>query len=74
VDDRTESLNRKIREAQLANIPLILTLGNKEKEAGSLSVRTLDGTVKYGITMEKFLAEVSGHVADRKIELDLFKD
>jgi len=74
VDDRTESLNKKIREAQLANIPLILTLGNKEKEAGTLSVRTLDGTVRYGISLEKFLSEVTGHVADRKIELDLFKD
>ncbi len=74
VDDRTESLNRKIREAQIANIPLILTLGNKEKEAGTLSVRTLDGTVRYGIPMEKFLEVVSSHVAARKIELDLFKE
>ncbi len=46
VDDRTESLNRKVREAQLANVPLILTMGNKEKEAGTVAVRTLDGTVK----------------------------
>ena len=74
VDDRTESLNKKIREAQLSKIPLILTLGNKEKEAGTLSIRTLDGTVRYGVSMEKFLSEVSAHVAARKIELDLFKD
>jgi threonyl-tRNA synthetase len=74
VDDRTESLNRKIREAQLANIPLILTLGNKEKEAGTLSVRTLDGTVRYGISLEKFISDVTTHSAARKIEMDLFKE
>ncbi len=74
VDDRAESLNRKIRDAQLGNVPLILTIGNKEKEAGTLSVRTLDGNVRYGITHERFLSEVRDHVAARKIELDLFSD
>ena len=74
LDDRTESLNRKIREAQLSKIPLILTLGNKEKEAATVSVRTLDGKVRYGIPLERFLSEVLSHVAARKIELDLFKD
>jgi threonyl-tRNA synthetase len=72
VDDRTESLNRKIREAQIANVPLIITIGNREKEAGSLSVRTLDGTVRQGVTMDSFLSAVQAHVAARKIELDLF--
>jgi threonyl-tRNA synthetase len=32
VDDRAESLNKKIREAQLKQIPLILTIGGKENE------------------------------------------
>lgn len=74
VDNRTESLNKKIREAQLNKIPLILTVGNKEKEAGTLSVRTLDGNVCYGITRERFLSEVLSHVAARKIESDLFSE
>ena len=33
VDDRSESLNKKVRESQLQNIPLILAIGAKEKEA-----------------------------------------
>ncbi|MBW1777209.1 MAG: threonine--tRNA ligase, partial [Deltaproteobacteria bacterium] len=49
VDDRAESLNKKIREAQMNQIPLILTLGEKEKAAGTFSVRTLDGKVTRGI-------------------------
>ena len=74
VDDRTESLNKKIREAQINKIPLILTIGNKEKEAGTLSVRTLDGTVRYGMSRDIFLSQVQAHVKARKVELDVFKD
>ena len=72
VDDRTESLNRKIREAQLARTPLILTCGAKEQAAGTVSVRTQDGKVHYGIPMERFMERVSAHVADRRLHLNLF--
>ncbi len=72
VDDRTESLNRKVREAQLANVPLILTMGNKEKEAGTVAVRTLDGTVKYGLSQAEFLETVGKHIGARKLEPIVF--
>jgi threonyl-tRNA synthetase len=68
VDRRTESLNRKVRDAQLAQVPLILTVGQKEKEGGTLSVRTLDGRVKYGIPGEEFLNRVLTHIEERKLE------
>ena len=72
VDSRTESLNKKIRDAQLGNIPLILTIGKKEKESGKLSVRTLDGSVKYGISHEAFIERVLAHINQRKLTLDIF--
>jgi threonyl-tRNA synthetase len=74
VDDRAESLNKKVREAQLNQIPLILTIGNKEKESGSLAVRTLDGHVKYGVPHDQFLNTVGEHIRSRELALDLFKD
>ena len=74
VDDRTESLNRKIREAQIQNIPLILTIGAKEKESGNLAVRTLDGKVKYGISHDMFLDAVLENIHGRKLELDIFQE
>ena len=73
VDDRAESLNRKVREAQLNYIPLILTAGAKEKEAGTLSVRTLDGNVKYGVSYENFIETVLNHIHRRELSLDIFK-
>jgi len=71
IDDRTESLNRKIRDAQLQNIPLILTIGKKERESGALSVRTLDGKVRYGVSPEVFVDAVRSHVLDRRLDFDI---
>lgn len=72
VDTRTESLNKKVREAQLNYIPLIITIGNKEVEAGTLSVRTLNGDVKYGLSFLDFVDTVKAHIKERKLELDVF--
>jgi threonyl-tRNA synthetase len=72
IDSRTESLNKKIREAQLANIPLILTIGKKEQAAGTLSVRTLDGHVKLGVSHEEFLKRTLAHIRQRQLDLNLF--
>ncbi|MCF8068014.1 MAG: threonine--tRNA ligase [Desulfobacterales bacterium] len=73
VDSRTESLNRKVRDAQQMKVPLSITIGNKEKEAGTLSVRTLDGQVKYGIDHETFINTVKKHIEDKKRDLELFQ-
>jgi threonyl-tRNA synthetase len=39
IDERTESIGRKIREAELRKIPLMLVVGDKEIEAESVSLR-----------------------------------
>ena len=72
LDDRTESLNKKVRDAQLGNIPLILTIGDKEKKSESLSVRTLDGNVRFGVSHEEFLGKTLSHIRERKLDLNLF--
>jgi threonyl-tRNA synthetase len=39
VDDRSESVGKKIRDAELSKAPYMLVVGDKESEAGSVSVR-----------------------------------
>ena len=39
VDDRNETIGRKIRDNELKRIPFLLIVGEKEQEAGSVSVR-----------------------------------
>ena len=71
-DSRSESLNKKVREAQLANIPLIVTLGKKEKSSDTLSVRTLDGRVTPDIPRDTFLARVDEHIRGKNQDLSIF--
>jgi len=73
VDKRTESLNKKVREAQLAQIPLIITVGEKEKSAGTLSIRTLDGQVHYGVAQEHFIRASQANIGERRLDLDIFE-
>jgi threonyl-tRNA synthetase len=39
IDDRTESIGRKIREAETQKIPYMLVVGDREAESGSMSLR-----------------------------------
>ncbi|MBV9212520.1 MAG: threonine--tRNA ligase [Actinobacteria bacterium] len=39
VDERTESVGRKIRDGEVRKIPYMLVLGDREQEAGRVSVR-----------------------------------
>ena len=39
VDDRTESVGRKIRDAELSKAPYMLVVGDREQEASNVSVR-----------------------------------
>ena len=43
VDDRSERMNQKIRQAQLQKTPYMLVVGDREAEAGTAAVRTRDG-------------------------------
>ena len=40
VDDRTESVGKKIRDAELAKLPYMIVLGDREAESGELAIRS----------------------------------
>ncbi len=40
VDERSESVGKKIRDAELARAPYMLVVGDREQEAGTLAVRS----------------------------------
>lgn len=72
VDKRSETLKKKIRDAQLNYIPIIITIGDKEKQNKTLSVRTLDGKVRMGMAMAEFIKSVSHHVKKRILDEAIF--
>ena len=56
VDQTSESIGKKVRNAQLNKINYILTIGDKEVENGLLSVRTRDGVVHGEVDLKGFIA------------------
>ena len=57
IDKRAESLNKKIRDAQMARIPIIIIIGKKERDTKTLSYRTLDGKIKMNLDIDDFIKE-----------------
>ena len=58
-DVRSEKIGYKIRAAQLDKIPYMLIIGDKEKEAGVVAVRSRKDGDLGTMTFEEFLAKVS---------------
>lgn len=70
-DLRDESLSKKIRDAQVEYIPLIVIVGNKELAEKTLSVRTLDGKVKQGMKLSDFKAFCEKLTAEKALDIVL---
>ena len=58
-DLRSEKINYKIRELSLQKIPYILVVGEKEKEAGTVSVRARGGKDLGVMPLEDFIKMVT---------------
>ncbi len=63
LDERNEKIGYKIREAQLEKVPYMLIVGDKEEEAGNVSVRSRSDGDKGVSTLEDFLCAI-------KVEID----
>lgn len=66
VDGRNEKIGYKIREARsIDRVPYMLILGEREVEAGNISVRDRSGeTVQR--SLDDFIADVTAEVAERR--------
>jgi threonyl-tRNA synthetase len=58
LDDRNEKVNLKIREAQLQKIPYMLVVGDREAQAGTVSVRNRKHGDQGVRPLEAFLEQV----------------
>jgi threonyl-tRNA synthetase len=58
VDDRTESVGRKIRDAELRKIPYMLVVGDKEAAGGTVSVRRHREGDEGTVAVDEFVKRV----------------
>lgn len=56
VDDRNETIGRRIRDSEIAKIPIMLIVGEDEEKAGSVAVRIQGDGDKGTMTIEEFVA------------------
>ncbi|MFA9401534.1 MAG: threonine--tRNA ligase [Anaerolineales bacterium] len=66
VDQRSERMNAKIRDAQLQKIPYMLVVGDREAEAEQVAVRLRSGEDLGALSVETFLERVKAEVLDHK--------
>ena len=69
IDDRKETMNKKIREAQLRNVPIMITVGEKEKNNKTLAIRTLNGKIVFDVKMTKFLEIVKENIEKKELTI-----
>jgi threonyl-tRNA synthetase len=60
VDDRNETIGRKIRDNELKRIPFLLIVGEKEQEAGTVSVRKQGEGDQGAVSVDAFADMVKG--------------
>ena len=67
LDDRSEKIGYKIREAQLEKIPYMLVLGEKEQQNGQASVRSRKSGELGAVTVDQFLSDALKEVAEKTL-------
>ncbi len=66
-DLRNEKIGYKIREAQMQKVPYMLIVGDKEAEAGTVSVRTRGGVDMGAMGLGEFVAQLGEEVESKKM-------
>ncbi len=69
LDDRSEKVNFKIREAQLQKVPFMLVVGDREAQSGQVSVRNRKHGDQGVQSVDAFLEHVT-HLIEKKISAD----
>lgn len=64
VDERSESLQSKIRDAQLEKVPYMVVLGDKEEASKKIAIRTRSGETEQ-IDMDAFVAKLKKEIDER---------
>ncbi len=69
VDDRSESMQSKIRDAQIDKIPYMLVVGGREVESKTVSVRQRDNQNLGAMPFADFLEQIKNQVTEKSLNL-----
>ena len=71
IDDRSEKIGFKIRQAQLEKVPYMLLAGDKDIENNTVSLRTRSGGDKGAMSLDEFIEKLLEEVDSKSLELTM---
>ncbi len=71
IDDRSEKIGFKIRQAQLEKVPYMLLAGDKDIENNTVSLRTRSGGDKGAMSLDEFIDKLLKEVDAKSLELTM---
>jgi threonyl-tRNA synthetase len=69
LDSRNEKMNAKIRDLTMQKIPYVLVMGDKEAEAGAVSVRVRGKGDQGSVSVEEFVRRAQELVGGKSMDL-----
>jgi threonyl-tRNA synthetase len=67
VDDRSERMQAKLRDAQEQQIPVMLVVGDRDQEAGAVSPRLRTGRTRQGVPLDEFVGHLRARSEAREL-------
>jgi threonyl-tRNA synthetase len=67
VDDRSERMQAKLREAQEQKVPVMVVVGDRDADAGAVSPRLRTGESSQGIALDEFVTDLVARNASREL-------
>ncbi len=65
IDDRSEKLGYKIRNAQMEKVPYMVIIGDKDMENNTVSVRHRSGEDLGALSLDEFVAKITKETEER---------
>lgn len=69
VDERSGTMQAKLRDAQLQKVPYMLVIGDKEASAGTVAVRLRTGENKGAVALQEFITRVKDLILTKSLNL-----
>ena len=66
MDNSAETINKKVRNAQVDQVNYILVYGEKEQQSNALQVRTRDNKVSGPVKTEQFIQDLLKEIAEKR--------
>jgi len=67
MDNRSETLNKRIRQAEVDKIPYILVLGEREETAGAVNVRKRHVKEQASMGLEEFIGKLKKEIGEKVV-------